>query len=59
MMRLQRKRTGVATRMLKKNPAALPIHCMYHSLNLCLQDAGRQVQLLRDSLYMWLKKYRN
>ncbi|XP_065914462.1 zinc finger MYM-type protein 1-like [Dysidea avara] len=47
---MQGKRTGVATRMLKKNPTALPVHCLAHSLNLCLQDAGRQVQLLRDAL---------
>jgi len=47
---MQGKRTGVATRILKENPAALPVHCLAHSLNLCLQDAGRQVQLLRDAL---------
>ena len=47
---MQGKRTGVATRMLKDNPAALPVHCLAHSLNLCLQDAGRKIQLLRDAL---------
>jgi len=43
------KRTGVATRMLQKNPAVLPVHYLAHSLNLCLQDAGRQIQLLRGA----------
>ena len=26
------------------------MHCLAHSLNLCLQDAGRQIPLLRDAL---------
>ena len=26
------------------------MHCFAHSLNLCLQDAGRQIPLLRDAL---------
>lgn len=31
-------------------PAALPVHCLAHSLNLCLQDAARQIELLRDAI---------
>jgi len=44
------KKSGVATRFLKDNPAAIPIHCCAHSLNLCLQDAGRKLVNLRDAL---------
>ena len=41
---------GVATQIRSENPAALPVHCFAHSLNLCLQDAGRQIPLLRYAL---------
>lgn len=47
---MQGIRSGVATRILGENPAALPVHCLAHSLNLCLQDAGKEIQLLRDAL---------
>ena len=30
------RRTGVATRVRNEQPAALPVHCCAHSLNLCL-----------------------
>ena len=43
-------RTGVATRIKNDTPQALPVHCLAHSLNLCLQDAGRQIKLLRDAI---------
>ena len=39
-----------STRFLKENAAAIPIHCCTHSLNLCLQDAGRKLVSLRDAL---------
>ena len=42
--------SGVATRILGENPTVLPAHCLAHSLNLCLQDAGKVNQLLRDAL---------
>ena len=42
--------TGVATRIQTETPAALPVHCLAHSLNLCLQDARKQMQILRDAL---------
>ena len=41
---------GVATQIRDSNPAALPVHCFGHCLNLCLQDVGRQVPALRDAL---------
>ena len=47
---MQGIRKGVATQIRRKNAAALPVHCFAHSLNLCLQDAGRQISLLRDAL---------
>ena len=47
---MQGKRSGLATRICKEIPAALPVHCLGHSLNLCLQDAARKVTCLRDAL---------
>ena len=47
---MQGVRKGVATQIRRENPTALPVHCFAHSLNLCLQDAGRQILSLRDSL---------
>ena len=44
------KRNGVATKIKEKVPAALPVHCFAHSLNLCLQDAGRKLEFLRNAL---------
>ena len=41
-------RTGISTRIQKETPAALRVHCFAHSLNLCLQDAGRQIVIIRD-----------
>ena len=43
-------RSGVATRIKKDTPQALLVHCLAHSLNLCLQDAGRNIKLLRDAI---------
>ncbi len=47
---MQGRRKGLATLFRNEVPAALPVHCLAHSLNLCLQDAGRQIHLLRDAL---------
>ena len=47
---MQGKRKGVATQIRSECPAAVPVHCFAHSLNLCLQDTGRQITLLRDAL---------
>lgn len=47
---MQGRRSGVATRFLEDQPAAIPVHCCAHSLNLCLQDAGRKLTCLRDAL---------
>ena len=44
------KRSGLVTRIRQEIPSALPVHCLAHSLNLCLQDAGRQLPFIRDAL---------
>ena len=47
---MQDKRSGVATRFRNEQPAAIPVHCFARSLNLCLQDAGRNLICIRDAL---------
>ncbi len=47
---MQGRRNGLATRIRNEIPAALPVHCLGHCLNLCLQDAGRKMPCLRDAL---------
>ncbi len=47
---MQGKRSGVAARFLADNPAAVPVHCFAHSLNLCLQSISRKIVVLRDAL---------
>ena len=47
---MQGRRSGVSTRALAEQPAALPVHCCAHSLNVCLRDAGRKLVCLRDAL---------
>ena len=47
---MQGRRKGLATLIRSDVLAAIPVHCFEHYLNLCLQDAGRKVQLLRDSI---------
>lgn len=47
---MQGRRSGVARRFLEEQSAVIPVHCYAHSLNLCLQDAGRKLTCLRDAL---------
>ena len=47
---MQGKRKGVATLIKNECSAALPVHCLAHSLNLCLQDAARKVPSVRDAI---------
>ena len=42
--------SGVAKRLRVDEPAALFVHCLAHSLNLCLQDCGRQCSVIREAL---------
>ena len=41
---------GVASRIQKEQPNALYTHCVAHSLNLCLQDCGKNCSCIRDAL---------
>ena len=47
---MQGKRKELATLIKNEVSAALPVHCLAHSLNLCRQDVARQVELLRDAM---------
>lgn len=49
---MQGKRSGVATRIREEHPAAVPLHCFAHCLNLCLQDASRKLVYVRDALFL-------
>ena len=49
---MQGKRKGLATLIRNEVPAALPVHCLAHSLNLCLQDVGQQNHLLKDAMHI-------
>lgn len=42
------RHTGVATQILQKEPRALYIHCMAHSLNLAVQDTCRSIQIMSE-----------
>ena len=55
---LQGSRTGVATRILQEQPAAIPVHCLAHSLNLCLQGDARKLPTLRDALELCREIYK-
>ena len=55
---MQGSRTGVAARVLQEQPAALKVHCLAHSLNLCLQDAARKLPTLRDALELCREIYK-
>ena len=41
---------GVAAQFKAEEPAALHVHCLAHSLNLCLQDASQGCSSVHDSL---------
>ena len=55
---MQGSRTGVATRILQEQPAAIPVHCLAHSLNLCLQGAARKLPTLRNALELCREIYK-
>ena len=42
--------SGVAARIQQEEPKALFVHCFAHSVNLCLQECGRQLKVIRDAL---------
>ena len=41
---------GVATQIQRQEPRAIPVHCLAHSLNLCLQDACKSSRLIKGAL---------
>ncbi len=42
--------SGVGKRFLERNPAAIPVHCLAHCVNLYLQDVARDVTCIKDGL---------
>lgn len=42
------RHTGVATQIRRKEPRAMYIHCMAHSLNLAIQDTCRSIQVMSE-----------
>lgn len=55
---MQGRKSGVAARILEDEPAALPVHCLAHNLNLCLQDASKQIVSLRDAIELCREIYK-
>ena len=45
---MQGRRNGVVAKIL--NRTAIPVHGFAHSLNLCLQSAGKSLVCLRDAI---------
>ena len=43
---------GVAARVKQEQSAALHVHCLAHSLNLCLQDTSRVCSCIRETLHL-------
>ena len=43
---------GVAARILKEAPKAHYVHCLAHSLNLCLQDCTSSCPIIKESLLL-------
>ena len=42
--------SGVSTRIAAEEPRALYVHCLAHSLNLCLQDCSRYCDCVKNAL---------
>ena len=42
--------SGVAKQLQDEQPAAIKVHCLAHSLNLCLQDTAKKFQPIRTAL---------
>ena len=41
---------GVSTQIQQEEPRAIPVHCLAHSLNLCLQDVCKSFRLIKNAL---------
>ena len=42
--------SGVAKRFQEENVAALPVYCLAHCINLCLQEVAQKVESVRETL---------
>ena len=42
--------SGVSTKITREEPRALYVHCLAHSLNLCLQDCARYCDCVKNAL---------
>ena len=42
--------SGVGKRFQDDNPAAVPVHCLAHCVNLCLQEVARKVHSIKERL---------
>ena len=49
------KHTGVCTQIQKKEPRAMYIHCMGHSLNLAVQNTCRSIQVMSAAFDVAIK----
>ena len=47
---MARHLNGLAAKILAEEPKAIFVHCLAHSVNLCLQECGRQSKVIRDGL---------
>ena len=55
---MQGRKFGVAARISQEKPAAIPVHCLAHNLNLCLQDTSKQIVILRDAIELCREIYK-
>ena len=42
--------SGVGKRFQEDNPAAIPVHCLAHCVNLCVQEVARKVSSIKEGL---------
>ena len=43
-------RFNVSTQIQQEKPRAIPVHCLAHGLNLCLQDVCKSFRLIKNVL---------
>ena len=54
--KMQGKQSGIATRLKEEKTAAVPLHCLAHSLNLCLRDAAGSIIIIHDAMDTGLRE---
>ena len=55
---MSRHRSGVATRLLQEELAAIHVHCLARCLNLCLQGAAHVFQPVREALDLYTEVHK-